>query len=599
MNHRPILLIAFCALMGLAACQSPGARPDTAAPAAAPTAAQALHQLLDGEWERQLAESPELASYLGDRRYNDRWSDLRAEALEARHQRDREALARVMAIDVAALSAEDRLNHALFARGLREQIEGHRYREWEMPVSPINWTGFAGAHSLARVLRFTDERDYEDWLARLAAYGRLVDQHIALMQAGMAAGRLPPRITMTRFLGQLQANASDDPRQSPLYLPFKQMPERLPAATREALAARARAVIREQVLPAEARFLQFFADDYLPACRDGIAATALPDGEAYYAYKVRQMTTTELSPEAIHATGLAEVARIRAAMEAIREEVGFKGDLAAFFTHLRTDPQFFYTDPQDLLDGYRVIAKRIDPELVKLFGRQPRTPYGVVAVPEAQAPDATTAYYQRPAEDGSRAGYFYANLYKLETRPIWEMEALTLHEASPGHHFQIALAQELGDLPPFRRLGGYTAYVEGWGLYAESLGAELGLYTDPYSRFGQLTYEMWRAVRLVVDTGMHAKGWSRQQAIDYFAANAPKTLNDIEVEIDRYISWPGQALAYKIGELRIKALRAKAEAALGERFDVRAFHDTVLGSGALPLDLLEREIDAWIEAARG
>jgi uncharacterized protein (DUF885 family) len=584
------------ALLGLVACQTPASRPVAAADA---DAGAALAALLAEDWERRLAESPEFASYLGDTRYNDRWSDLRETAIAARHQADRDTLARLEAIDPAGLSDADRLNHALFARLLREGIAGYRYREDQMPVSPINWTGFGSAQALVRLMPFATARDYEDWLARLAAYGELVDQHIALMEAGRAAGRLPPKVTMTRFLRQLEAQQTDDPEQSPLYAPFQRIPPRVDTEARETLAARAQAVLREVVLPAEARFRRYFAEVYLPACPEAIAATALPDGEAYYAHKVRQMTTTDLSPEAIHETGLAEVARIRAAMEAIREEVGFKGDLAAFFTHLRSDPQFFHTDPQALLDGYRIIAKRIDPELVKLFGRQPRTPYGVLPVPEAQAPDATTAYYQPPAKDGSRAGYFYANLYKLETRPIWEMEALTLHEASPGHHFQIALAQELGELPPFRRLGGYTAYVEGWGLYAESLGAELGLYTDPYSRFGQLTYEMWRAVRLVVDTGMHAKGWSRQQAIEYFAANAPKTRNDIEVEIDRYISWPGQALAYKIGELRIKALRAKAEAALGERFDVRAFHDTVLGDGALPLDLLETRIDAWIAAQSG
>lgn len=357
------VLVMAWPLMG---CQSLPTQPPAVTP---PPASETLHQLLAAEWERQLVESPELASYLGDTRFNHRWSDLRQAAIDARHQRDRQALERVRAIDDTALSPQDQLNHALFARGLNEQIDGYRFREWQMPVSPINWTGFGSAHSLARLLPFASARDYEDWLARLATYDTLIDQHIALMEAGLSEGRLPPRVTMERFLAQLEAEATDDPTQSALYAPFKRMPERLPAEQRKTLADRAERIIQEQVIPAEARFRRFFSERYLPACPESIAATALPDGSAFYAYKVRQMTTTDLTPEAIHATGLAEVARIRAAMEAIREEVGFEGDLAAFFTHLRTDPQFFFTDPQDLLDGYRIIAKRIDPELVKLFSR--------------------------------------------------------------------------------------------------------------------------------------------------------------------------------------------------------------------------------------
>jgi prolyl oligopeptidase len=325
-----------------------------------------------------------------------------------------------------------------------------------------------------------------------------------------------------------------------------------------------------------------------------VGVGSLANGKALYEFAAQRFTTTNLTPQQIHDIGLAEVARIRAAMEEIITEVGFDGDLQAFNEFLRTDPQFYYDNADDLYDQYRVISKRIDPELVKLFGRLPRIPYGVRPIPEQIAPDTTTAYYMPPAADGSRAGYYYVNLYRPEVRPKFEMEVLSVHEAMPGHHLQIALARELEGLPMFRKIGGATAFVEGWGLYSERLGYELGLYQDPYSRYGQLVYDMWRAVRLVVDTGMHYLGWSRQEAIDYFMANAAKTEADIINEIDRYIGWPGQALAYKIGQLKILELRARAEQELGDRFDIRAFHDHLLGAGALPLNLLEQRMNTWM-----
>jgi len=352
------------------------------------------------------------------------------------------------------------------------------------------------------------------------------------------------------------------------------------------------------VVSAYRDFHAFFVDEYLPACRESIAARDLPEGEAWYAHLARRFTTTSMTPEQIHEVGLQEVARIRAEMETVKAKVGFEGDLAAFFEHLRSDPKYFHKTPEALFEAYLAISKRIDPELVKVFhvASIPRMPYGLRPIPDSVAPDTTTAYYSRPADDGSRAGYYYVNLYRPEVRPTWEMMALSIHEAVPGHHFQIARAQELTDLPPFRRSAGVTAFTEGWGLYSERLGHEMGLYEDPYDHFGQLTYDMWRAVRLVVDTGMHHKGWSRQQAIDYFMANAPKTEQDVVNEIDRYIAWPGQATAYKIGELKISELRALGEKTLGERFSLKDFHEVVLAQGALPLEVLERRVREWITA---
>jgi uncharacterized protein (DUF885 family) len=372
----------------------------------------------------------------------------------------------------------------------------------------------------------------------------------------------------------------------------------VPEGDRPALAKRAAAAYTGRVAPAFRRLHDFLQKTYLPACRETTAASALPSGSAMYEYNVRWHTTTDLTPAQIHERGQSEVRRIRSAMDQVIARSGFTGGFDEFVRFLRTDPRFYYTEPSELLRGYRDIAKRADPELAPLFGRLPQTPYGVAAVPDAIAPSQTTAYYEPGALRAGRPGNMYANTYKLEARPKWEMEALTLHEAVPGHHLQIAIAQEIQGLPEFRKHSSYTAYVEGWALYAERLGEEMGFYRDPYSKFGQLTYEMWRAVRLVVDTGIHALGWSRQRAIDFFKANAAKTEQDIIVEVDRYIVWPGQALGYKIGELKIRELRERAEKALGPRFDIRAFHDEVVGQGALPLDVLEARVAAWVPARR-
>jgi uncharacterized protein (DUF885 family) len=555
-----------------------------------------LHAFFAEEWERGLREGPEGASLQGDRRYNDRWSDLSLPAIEASARADRDALARIKGFDRAKLTPADQLNYDTYLWLQQNRVARQRFREYLQPIS--HQGGIQSADGLAEGLPFATTRDYRDWLARMRALPVAIDQVIVLMKEGVKAGKVPPKVLMQRVPAQIAAQVVDDPAKSPFYRPFLKFPAGVPEADRTALQAEARETIAQRIVPAYRTLQAYFNEQYLPKTRAGIAVSDLPDGRAYYDFLAADYTTTRLTADQIHEIGLKEVARIRGEMEKIRVEVGFQGDLAAFFTHLRTDPKFFHKTPEALLDAYRAISKRIDPELVKVFRTLPRQPYGVRPIPDNIAPDTTTAYYQQGASDGSRAGYYYVNLYKPESRPTWEMMPLSLHEAVPGHHFQFARGLELPDAPMFRRTAYFVAYGEGWGLYAEQLGYDMGLYDDPYDRMGQLAYEMWRAVRLVVDTGMHAKGWSRERAIAYFKDNAPKAELDIVNEIDRYIGTPGQALAYKIGQIRISGLRDKARAALGDRFDVRDFNDAVIGTGSVPLETLEKHIDVWIAARR-
>lgn len=585
---RPLLLaIALATALPTVALAAPQA---TQAPSDA--AARVLHALFDAEWERSLRENPENASYRGDARYNDRWTDVSLDAIHARQAEDRAVLARLKAIDRAALSEADRLNYDVFAWTLERSVARQRFNEWQRPLSQRG--GVQTIDEMVEVLPFRTVKDYEDWLARLEAVPTLVEQTAALMREGVKAGNTPPRVLMERVPAQIAAQLVDDPTKSRFYVPFGKIPETIPQADRTRLQARAVEVIRHRVVPAYRTFATFFERDYLPKTRTGIAAAGLPDGNAYYDFLAGHFTTTDLTADQIHDIGLREVARIRGEMEKVRAEVDFNGSLAGFFDHLRTDPKYFKRSPAELLEAYQAISKRIDPELVKVFRTIPRLPYGVRAIPDAIAPDTTTAYYQPGALDGSRAGYYYVNLYKPEVRPTWEMMALSLHEAVPGHHFQFARGMEMPGVPNFRRVGYFVAYGEGWALYAERLGYDMGLYDDPYDRMGQLAYDMWRAVRLVVDTGIHSKGWSRDRAIDYFMANAPKTRQDVVNEIDRYIGWPGQALAYKIGQLKISELREKASRELGARFDLRDFNDAVLSTGSVPLAVLETHMDRWI-----
>ena len=592
MLHRVVLAAAVAACLCVPAAV---AAPSPQAASAAPSrnaATQALYALFDAEWERGMRENPEEASYRGDKRYNDRWTDMSVMAIQARMDGDRKALGSARAIDRNALSAADQLHYDVFVWDLEKAVERQKYREYQRAVSQRG--GVQNAEGIAEVLPFASTKDYRDWLARMEALPELIAQTTALLREGAAAGNTPPRVLMERIPGQIRAQDVEDPAASPFYKPFTRFPDSIPQAERAALQAEAKQVITTKIVPAYRDFATFFSDEYLPRTRTSIAAVDLPDGKAYYDFVGRYFTTTDLSAEQIHQIGLKEVARIRAEMEMVKAEVGFKGTLAQFFEHLRTDPKFFYRTPDELFTAYQAIAKRIDPELVKVFKTIPRLPYGVRPIPDNIAPDTTTAYYQPGAVDGTRAGYYYVNLYKPEVRPKWEMMALSLHEAVPGHHFQFARGMELPDVPMFRRIGYFVAYGEGWGLYAERLGYDMGLYDDPYDRMGQLAYDMWRAVRLVVDTGMHAKGWSRDQAIAFFMDNSPKTRQDVVNEIDRYISWPGQALAYKIGQLKISELREKAAGQLGPKFDLREFNDAVLETGSVPLQTLEARLDAWM-----
>lgn len=588
---RPVLLAA-----AIAVCLSAPLLPVHAQPTAATPVRNAatteLYRLFDDEWERSMRENPEEASYRGDKRYNDRWTDMSMAAIQSRMDGDRKALERLRAIDRKALSASDQLHYDVMAWDLEKSVERQKYREYLRPVSQRG--GIQNAEGIAEVLPFATVKDYRDWLARMQALPVAIEQTQALMRDGVAAGITPPRVLMERVVGQIQSQIVDDPAKSPFYKPFSKFPDTVPVAERAALQAEAKQVIAERIVPAYRRFATFFSNDYLPKTRTSIAAVDLPDGKAYYDFVAGYFTTTDLSADQIHQIGLKEVARIRAEMEKIKAEVGFKGTLAEFFQYLRTDPKFFYKSPQELFTAYEAISKRIDPQLVKAFKTIPRLPYGVRPIPDNIAPDTTTAYYQPGAVDGTRAGFYYVNLYKPEVRPKWEMMALSLHEAVPGHHFQFARGMELPDVPMFRRIGYFVAYGEGWGLYAERLGYDMGLYDDPYDRMGQLAYDMWRAVRLVVDTGMHSKGWSRDKAIEFFMDNSPKTRQDVVNEIDRYIGWPGQALAYKVGQLKISELREKASRQLGDRFDLREFNDAVLETGSVPLKTLEAHIDAWI-----
>jgi uncharacterized protein (DUF885 family) len=552
-----------------------------------------LRKLFDLFWEFQMHAAPEYATYVGYPGLDDRWSDQSQASLDFGRRMDRVTQAALASIDRSKLTATEQINYDLAVHHNEEAIEGERFHGEYLQISQLGGPQ-QGAVQLLSIMPGRNVKDYENIIARMRGVPTVIDQSMALLDRGLKEGITPPRVTLRDVPAQVESLLVDDPLKSPMLTAFQKFPDSVSAADRERLTREATRAFKEQVEPSFRKLHDYLVNTYLPAARESIAMGDLPDGKAWYAYSARTYTTTRLTPEQIHQIGLAEVKRIRGQMDTLIASTGFKGSFADFCNFLRTDPRFFYDKPEDLLMGYRDIAKRIDPELIKLFGHLPRLPYGVIPVPSYSEKSQTTAYYEEGSLEAGRPGEFNANTYDLKSRPKWEMEALTSHEAVPGHHLQLSIAQELEGVPEWRKHDDYTAFVEGWGLYSESLGSEIGLYKDPYSKFGQLTYEIWRAIRLVVDTGMHTMGWTRQQAIDYFKANSAKTDHDIEVEIDRYIVNPGQALAYKIGELKLKELRAYSQKELGDKFDIRAFHDHVLGNGAVPLDLLEKNIKAWV-----
>lgn len=589
--------LALAALLAAASLAAPVTPPAEAAKvSASKSPAERLHALFKAEWDYTMAQEPLWASALGDRRYNDRWKDYSPQARAGRLKHYQGTLKQLAAIDRGRLSPADQLNYDLFHREIATMVEDMTLGTERMPLSHMG--GIHTAHDIVDSLRFETVKDYQDWIARMKAFPVLMDQTIALLREGKQAGWLPPKAILSRIPEQLELQMPAKATESPFYKPFEKMAAAIPAPEQARLRAEATRAIEAQVVPAFKKFETYFTHDYLPAAPEQVGLRNLPNGDKLYAFYARYYTTTTMSPHRIHELGLFEVKRIRSEMEQVMAKVGFKGTLNEFFAHLKQEKRFFRSDADALLMEYRALSRKIDPLLVKLFKVLPRAPYAVEPVPAELAPNSSAAYYMQPAADGSRAGTFYVNLYKPEKRPTYEMTALALHETVPGHHLQIALAQEQGTLPEFRRYGGYTAFIEGWGLYSESLGYEMGLYDDPYVQFGKLNMEMRRALRLVLDTGMHHEGWDREKSIKFFLENAAKTELEATNEVDRYLAWPGQALSYKVGELKLKELRAQATQALGSKFDVREFHHLVLSQGALPLDVLEKRVGAWVKAEK-
>jgi uncharacterized protein (DUF885 family) len=560
-------------------------------------AADKLHELFEDDWQFRLKENPQFATQMGDRRYNDKLSVASEAANVRRIKTVRGFLDRLGSVDRDALPRDEQVNYDIYKRLREDEVKEFEFKTYLMPIT--NRSGFhTDFPQLPNRVPLKTVEDYRNYIARLGGFKHYVQEHIELMTAGIRDGYVLPAVVLEGAEGAIEPHVVDDPKESLLYKPFEELPENFSDADSKRLREDAEAAIRHSVVAGYKAFYDFMTEEYLPAARENIAASSLPNGKLFYEHRVRSYTTLDKTPQEIHELGQSEVKRIRGEMQKIIDEVAFEGSFADFIEFLRTDDQFYVKTPEQLMREVAFVLKKMDGELPGLFKTLPRMPYGIKRVPDYIAPKTTTAYYNRPSGDGTRAGFYFVNTYNLESRPTYEIEALSLHEAVPGHHLQIALMQELENTPKFRRFSGFTAFVEGWALYSERLGLEAGFYTDPYNNFGRLTYEMWRALRLVVDTGMHYLGWERQRAIDFMAANSALTVHNITTEVDRYISWPGQALAYKMGELKIRELRGRAEEILGKDFDVREFHDVVLGSGAVPLGVLEENVDNWIASVK-
>lgn len=557
-----------------------------------PTTKQ-LNALYSQVWEYILQSEPIFATQSGDHRYDDRLPQISEEAYTRQLGQMRVFQAALQNISPTDLPSEEQINRQVLESILENICSGLEHHTYRFSVSQQG--GFYIEFvDLPEYAPFNNLQDYQNFLARLAGFRAYARDYITLLRGALRQGDIHPRTAVAGIPAALKKQLTQTAESTPFYRPFENIPPAL-SAQASTLREQARQAIHNSVLPGYRDFLQFIEEEYLPAARESIAACDLPNGLAFYQAQIRHHTTLTLTPQEIHAIGRQEVARIRVEMQAILDQNSFQGSIQDYIHYLRTDPQFYLTTPQALLQSAALIAKRMDGELPRLFGKLPRLPYGIRATPDYIAPFSTTAYYFPGTGDGTRAGYYYVNTYDLKSRPLYELEALTLHEAVPGHHLQIALQQEMDELPALRRFYFFNAYIEGWALYSERLGLETGFYSDPASNFGRLTYEMWRACRLVVDTGMHALGWTRQQAIDFMLENSALTLLNITNEVDRYIAWPGQALAYKLGEIHIRSLRQSAEQALGARFNLRAFHDTLLSNGAVPLNVLTHMIQKWIE----
>jgi uncharacterized protein (DUF885 family) len=594
----PTLALAALAL-ALTACSGNGSSSDAGATAPAATAQSAdqqLNTLVEEYWDKYLELNPLQATLNGDYRFNNRLeNDISPAYIADSRALESEYLKKLGDIKSDQLSAQSRITYDIFRRDRTENIEGFTYQSELLPVSQFfNRMSLFAQLSSTGLHPFRNVKDYDDWLSRVHDYVAWVDQSIVNMRSGVNKDIVQPRILMERVLPQLAALNGGDPKESVYYRGVAAMPPGISSADRARLEEAFQKAIKEEIWPANERLLAYIRDEYLPKTRATVGMNALPMGDTWYAYLARRWTTTDKTPDEIHRIGLAEVARIHGEMEKIIAEVGFKGDFKAFLEMLRSDPRFYYSKPEEAIDGYRALKERASLAAQQIFSVAPKADFEIRPVEAFREKSASSAAYQPATEDGSRPGIFYVNTYDLKSRPRYQMQSIFLHEAIPGHHFQLSIQQEVGSLPRFRRFGGYGAYVEGWGLYAESLGYEMGFYTDPYDHFGALSAEIWRAARLVLDTGLHSKGWTREQAIDYLTSNTAIGPSDAVAEVERYIAIPGQALSYKIGELKFKELRARAQKALGPRFDLKEFHRQVLIDGALPLDVLDAKIDRWI-----
>ena len=536
-----------------------------------------------------MQQSPVFAGELGDRSGDGRLPDASLAAQTQTGEFLKEILREVKLLEGRDLNDTDRLNLTIFKRFLEDELSELNLNSHLIPITN-RWGFHIYFAELYKTLPFNNEVDYDSYLGRLKAYSKYTDDHIEVMREGIRRGYVLPAIVLEGYEDTISSHIYDEPTKSPLYTPFTKLPDQIAESSRIRITKEGAELIESHVIPSYARFLKFINEEYLPASRNSIGASALPNGREFYRHRVRKYTTLDVSPEEVHEIGISEVRRIRNEMEAIPEQLEFEGSFAEFLTHLRTDPKFYPKDVESYKKEVAYILKKMDGQLPQLFGKLPRTPYGIKEIPAYIAPKTTAAYYQPPSGDGRIAGFYFINTYNLKSRPLYQLEALSLHEAVPGHHLQLALQQELENMPAFRKYNGFTAFIEGWALYSERLGLETGFYQDPYSDFGRLSYEMWRACRLVVDTGIHYLGWTREQAIEFMSENTALSRHNIVAEVDRYISWPGQALAYKMGELKIRELRTLAEKELGSEFDIRDFHDVVLGSGAVPLTVLEDNI---------